>query len=309
MAESVAFFIAGSFQHDTTSVLKISIAGGALQTVTIATGWYRVWLAATGGGGTAHTDPKEYLAYVKSLLDAASPGNNWTVRMGTSGLVELTYTGATYAITWDGTSGTDKKTRSVLGFTANIGTTASGTYSTASAGPCFCVAGAGRRRDSYWTSQQEVAAAQTELGTVYGWSSGRPISTRTFDVFGVPTDTGALTTLGIIATPYSPAYPDATRWTAPMTVPPSTLDYVYSWFDFIHGMGFRELGAAIKSADGVNLTGFAIVQAGTSTKFDKCYLHPESIGKFEPQEVSNSWHLRKHVPSVRLNFVAQPSIA
>lgn len=307
MAEAITIFIAGSFQHDTTSVLKISIAGGALQTVTVPIGWYRVWLASTGGGGTAHTDPFEYLAKLKALLDAASPGNNWTVRMGSSGLVQLTYTGATYAITWDGTSGTDKKARNVLGFTANIGTTSSGIYSTASAGPMFCVSSIGRERDSDWNTEQTHASKATEGGVVYSIRSGVVRAVRSFDVTLVPTDTGALTSLGL-ATAYSPAFPDPSRFTSPLAVPTVTLDYVYSWHDFLHTMDGRELGAVIGTRDGANLTNFPTVQAGTSTKYDKCYLHEETVARVASTPTQYGWHDRRTLRDLKFRFGSQASL-
>lgn len=307
MTEAIKIFLAGSFQHDTTSVFKASKGAGALTDVTVPQAWYRVWLAPTGGGGTAHTDPFEYLAKLQALTIAAV-GTGFVFRMGSDGRVQVTNTLDSYAFTWDGTGGTDKKARNVLGFTANISSTPAGTYTTATSAPCFCVAGIGRDNDTYWPSEQEGAWDVMPTGKVHGWQSGLPLSDRSLDVLYVPTDTGSLINQGI-SPYYSPAYPDAARFTAPMTVPPASLDYLYSWFDFVHTMGGRELGCAIASADSTNLTNFATIQAGTSTKFDKCYLHPSMVGKFKPAAVAKMYHARRNIPGVRLSFVSQSTVA
>lgn len=306
MAEAITIFLAGSFQHDTASVFKATKGGGAATAVTVPAAWYRVWLASTGGGGTSHTDPFEYLAKLQALTIAAV-GTGFVFRMGSNGLVQVTNTLDTYSFTWDGTGGTDKLARNVLGFTANIGTTAAGTYTTASANPCFCVSAIGRERDSDWNTDQTHASKATEGGVVYSIRSGVVRAVRSFDVTMVPTDTGALTTLGLSSS-YSPAFPDPSRFASPMVVPPASLDYVYSWHDFLHTMGGRELGAAIGTRDGLNLTNFATVQAGTSTKYDKCYLHEDTIARVLTAPTQYGWHDRRTLRDLRFRFGSQASL-
>ena len=306
MSESIRLFLAGSFQHDVQSKFTATKGGGAATAVTVPAGWYRMWLAATGGGGTSHYDPFEYLAKLQALTIAAV-GTGFVFRMGSDGRVQVTNTLATYSFVWDGTGVTDTLARNVLGFTANIGTTGAGTYTTATNPPLFCVSAMGRENDNYWQSDQEGALDVAPTGRVHGWMSGLPMLDRSFDALYVPTDTGSILNEGI-SPYYSPVFPDAARWTAPMTVPPSAVNYLYSWFDFVHTMSGRELGCAIASADGTALTTFANVQSAAATHFDKCYLHPDACGKLKPGMVAKMYHPRRNVPGVRLTFVAQPSV-
>lgn len=315
MDETVTGYLAPSFRFGSDSVLKAT-RNGVQQPVTVSSGsgatWYRHYLAATGGSGSASTSPKEFGAYLEALLNAAHGVSDWNVRMSASGRWEITNTAQTWSILWDATAGTDKVARDCLGWTGNIGSTGANTYSTAQRLPQFAIAMIGRDNDTYWRPVQERAGGVMPNGTTYGWRAGNGAISweRSFDVVQSP---AVYHTILDKSSAASAAFVFSTM-TSPMTAPAAS-EVVYTWSDFVLGYNHEEIGAAIGSAPGDTssniLTTFDKVVAGSTTSFDKVYLHPDFLKRaaFAPELMVRNWWGYVRVPGVKLTLTGTGTIA
>lgn len=258
MAESLGYLLAQSFNLTSAQTVTTTDDRGGPTNRTVAAGWHRTFLAATTGGGTAHTDPKELLASVQSALDALY----WLVSLAPStGKVQFTYLGATSgAIDLSGAP----TLRALLGMTGNVTTIQTGATFTAPHQPTHCVFAAFVDPDTGWIDQpQRYAASSMPDGTVYGWHDGRLTLRRTASFKLHPKDAGFVTSLPSTSTQ---AYPVTSRWLSPSTgepgqVPPwSLLDAIVTAHTVECGMAWGD---------------FQTLASGASSSFEKIYLTPE----------------------------------
>ena len=261
MAESLGYLLAQSFNVASTLTFTTTDSRGGPTNRTLAAGWYRVKLAASGAGGTAHTDPKELLAAFETALGGPT---YWAVELTSAGKVRVVYKSTgTGTITLSGAT----TLRSLLGFTGDIGPLAAGASATSDYQPTHCVFAAFMDPDTGWIDQpQRYASSAMPDGTVYGWHDGRATLRRTASFKLMPKDAGFVTSLASTSTQ---AFPVASRWLSPSTgepgqAPPwSAHDAIVTAHTLECGMVWGTLQEVI---------------AGTSTSFEKVYLTPEMAG-------------------------------
>ena len=262
MAESLGYMLAQSFRIASTQTITTTDDRGGPTNRTIASGWYRTKLASSLGGGTAHTDPAEFLATVTAALGSLY----WLITLApATGKVQFTYLGATSgSINLSGST----MVRALLGMTGNVPSTATGTTYTAPYQPTHCVFAAFMDPDTGWRDQaQRYAASAMPDGTVYGWHDGRVTLRRQASFKLHPKDAAFVTSLSSTSTP---AFPAASRLLAPSTnepgqTPPwSLLDAVVTAHTLECGMVWGDLQGVL---------------SGSVTAFDKVYLTPEMAGE------------------------------
>lgn len=114
--------------------------GGVTAGVTLAAGWYApyFWFDDPSGGVA---DPWPVADAVVDALDAAGLGTDWVVAMRPDGRRQITNTAATWSIAWS--AGTSPAAR-LLGFAADVPSTAAGTYAVADYAPAGVIASAAR---------------------------------------------------------------------------------------------------------------------------------------------------------------------
>jgi hypothetical protein len=258
VAESLGYLLAQSFNIASTLTFTTTDSRGGPTNRTLAAGWYRVKLAASGAGGTAHTDPKELLAAVQTALGGSS---YWTVQLTVSGKVRVTYKSTgTGTITLSGAT----TLRSLLGFTGNVTSLATNAYVDSDYQPTHCVFAAFMDPDTGWIDQpQRYAASAMPDGTVYGWHDGRATLRRTAAFKLLPKDSA---TVGSLSSTSTPAFPAASRWLSPSTGEPGQAP-PWSAHDAIVTAHALECGMVWGTLQEVI--------AGTSTSFEKVYLTPE----------------------------------
>lgn len=292
--------LAQPFQLAAAATVKLTV-GATPYTATVGTAnaWYRTYLAASGAGGTAHTDAKEWLAVVQAALNA-SGSTGWVVRLRTDGRVEVTNTTAstTYAVQWDGSGGSHVTVRDLLGFAGNVATTATGTYTAADYLPSHCWFLLARTGDKDWQAAQAHAAwTRKPDGTVYGFAARYVVRTRTFDTGFHPTDKAAADALGSVLTPLRGP---AARWQRPSATPitPGTTSLPAPWSveDFAFSAGGYELGCAFGTLPDH--------LAGATSTYDACYLDPDTLTKLDAQPTQANWSRRRDVRGVKLRWAA-----
>ena len=290
MAESLGYLLAQSFNLTATQTFTTTDDRGGPTNRTVASGWYRIKLAASGGGGTAHTDPKELLAAVQSALGSLY----WLVTLApATGKVQFTYVGASSgSINLSGAP----TLRALLGMTGNVTTTQTGATFTAPHQPTHCVFSAFMDPDTGWIDQaQRYAASAMPDGTVYGWHDGRVTLRRTAVFRLLPKDAGFVTSLSSTSTQ---AYPVSTRWLSPSTSEPgqappwSALDAVVTAHTVECGMVWGTLQELL---------------AGSSTSFERVYLTPEMAGAPRVALSIPGYDARRDV-SVELSYAGAGSL-
>jgi hypothetical protein len=255
MAEDLGYLLAQSFNLSSSQTMSTTDDRGGPTNRTLAAGWYRTLLA--NGAGASHVDPAELLDAVETALDATK----WTLTMSAVGLVQVTYVGS-------GNGSVDLSgcttLRSLLGFTGNTGTLASGATATATYQPTHCVFAAACDPDSGWTdTAARFAGAALPDGTVYGWHDGRANYRRAATLRLLPRDIAARTALGASGTP---AFPVSTRWLSPSTSEPAQAP---PW------AAADTLATAYGIECGVCWGTLQQVIAGSVTAYDKVYFTPE----------------------------------
>ena len=266
MALSISTFLSQSIHNATASVMTVTV-GGTPHTATLPVGWLRHYLAATGGGGTAHSNPREFGAYFAAILNSAVAG--WVVAMTSAGLWKITNTAGTWSIVWDGTGGTDKRARDLAGFTANIGATAANTYATATWNPAGVVLSHARINDTGWQGEPSASAsAVMPTGVVNAWWSGYVVWTRTFDLHLHPTLRANQTAMSLDA---SVAHPDSARMASPATTLVGSLTSPWSIADLLYTSIGIEVGIAFGD--------FQSHIAASTLVYDLGYLDPATLKK------------------------------
>lgn len=117
----------------------VTLAGVPVSVVFPA-GWYApyFWLDDPSGGVA---DPWPVATKLLELFDAAGLGTDWLVEMRSDGRRQITNTASTWAIEW---AGGGSPLARLLGFAADIPSTAAGTYAVADYTPAGVIASATR---------------------------------------------------------------------------------------------------------------------------------------------------------------------
>jgi hypothetical protein len=264
--ELITSFFAQPFIIDTSYACTTTDSRGGPTARTFLAGYYRIFLTPTTGAGTSLTDPKEFLAYVRSILGAAF----WNVQMTATGRVKITYLSTgTGTITWGGGGSV---VRNILGFTGDIGPLAQNASSTATNQPTHCMLICSRANDTGWQDEEAGAAgAVFPDGQSDYLGDGYVLNRRSYTLSRLPRTATEVTQLGSNVTPMWPIDTATSRRKTPISTPatvPSSTATVWSVSEFIaNAMGNR---VAITHGD------FQTIVAGTTHTYDICSLDPKT---------------------------------
>lgn len=294
MSQTLTSFFAQPFKPAANAVFKATVAG-IPYTITVSSAyWYRLYLASSAAGGATHADPKEFLAYLKGLLDAAT-GAVWTFRMRTDGRVEFSSSVGIWSIQWDGAGGTDVVVRNLLGFVGNGSALNGGQYFTATYQPTHCLLSSSRTNDNGWVIEPPDSAWGTlPTGHVYSFSSGYSPRCREFDLEHHPYTYGAV---AASENPSTPIEGDRSRWLQASGVPAVTLTPPWSCLDFLMTCRGRELGAALGD--------FQSHVANTVTNYDACYFDPGSLKRALVQLQIKDYSETRRLSGLAFSYVSQ----
>lgn len=195
------------------------VGGGAVSvTFVAANNWTRTFLAPNSGG-TSEDSPRDLLRLVQAGLNAPTPGL-WTVRLNSSGYVEIVYNGASPST---GTITFSTAIANALGFASTtVGPIAYSGIATATMHPAFCWLPYSLSQDTGWrSSPSHLVAARRADGLVTAWDEGIQSVERTLRADYAPTNESARTSRSLYATPYWPPDNEPSRWSAPSIAPES----------------------------------------------------------------------------------------
>ncbi len=284
MGEQITSALAQTLQltvSDTADVTDQSFPG--THTVTWAAGYYRTFLAPTTGVGTSDTDPKEFIAYVMSIL-----GSRWKVSMTATGRISVTNLGnITGEIKW-GTY----VVRNALGFAADILLTA-GASITAPNQPTHMILSCSRTNDTGWQDEPAgEAGAEFPDGVVDYLGDGYTLSRRTYTLARLPRTSVEATSLSSNVTPMWPIDSATTRRKQPTaTVASTSTAVVYSVHEF--------LASALGKRIAVTHGDFQALVALSATTYDLCYLSPKTRAGKAVHSVAY-WKARMDRPGVEV---------
>jgi hypothetical protein len=181
MAQTINTLFAQPFQITSTIQFNRDDQDGSSNRTITDTGYYRVWLAASGTGTEAA--PYELLAKLQAAL-----GARYTVLLTSTGLVRISYSGTgTSTLTWTGGANTASNMRSLLGFTGSTTTISAGSYTDSTYQPHGCIFSAAILNSSgVTTSTGGAAFSETEAGVVIGYSSRTSIPKKRFALGWMP---------------------------------------------------------------------------------------------------------------------------
>jgi len=261
---------------------------------TVAQQWYRHYLASASAAGTGHTVAVQTLAYLQTLFAGA-----WLVRMAANGKVEITNTAGTWSINWTAAHANGAIIRNILGWDANIGSTAASTYAQADHHPSHTIYLINRSDDTGWMPEfTGVAAQNMPDGTVYEFNSGYVQRSRTFesqfhpyesaDIAGLSyttTDGHATNIEGAVGRRQQPSATMTTTFTNPWSVA-----------DTVFTAGQRELGVAFGD--------FQSHVSGSTTTYDKCYLDASSRKALQLALTQRNWSRSRNIRGWKLRWNA-----
>lgn len=217
----------------TTGALNATVTdnGGTGRTVALipsGTFWTRTFLAPNSGG-TSEALPRDLLRYVQAQLNASpATGNPWTVALDPTGLVKITYGGASAAsITWSGAVAVGR----ALGFDTNISVSAGGTQ-TAAHHPAFCWLPHTLEDGEKQPEPSILTASLRADGFVDAWDEGVQLVQRTIRARFCPATESVRIARSLYGTPYWPPADEPTRRTRPTAAPasaPATGWTVHEW--------------------------------------------------------------------------------
>lgn len=250
-----------------------NIGGGPVAVTFVAVNtWTRTYLAPTTGGLTEDA-PTDLLRLVQAGLNVPSPGL-WTVRLNSSGYVEIVYNGASPTT---GTITLSTAIARALGFASTtVGPLAVAAVATATMHPAFCWIPYSLANDTGWRpSATTLIAARRASGLVDSWDEGVQAVERGVAARFAPATEAVRTSRSMLATPYYPPDSEPSRWFAPSIVPESC---PVAWT--VHetlscGVGLR-LAYVIGSLQSLI--------AGTSSAYYVGAFDPESIRTAEQRE-------------------------
>lgn len=264
MAQTINTMLAEPFNVASSIVFDRNDQDGASSRTISSTGYYRVWLAA-GGTGTA-TAPYELLSKLETAL-----GARYTVRLTTTGLVRISYSGTgTSTLTWTGGGNTAGPMRALLGFTGSTTSISAGSYTDSTYQPHGCIFSAAILRSSgLTTSTRGAAFAVTEGGVVYGYSSRTSIVRKKCVLGWAPRSWTDRTALSAAATPI---YPTSIADTAvPRTLYGASTSGSWSVHDFISSGGAANIAIMYGTFQS------KIASAVSSSDYWTGYLAPETL--------------------------------
>ncbi len=213
-------------------VRVVSFVGGSL--------WWRMFLCPTAGTGASATDPKEWIAYVKTQIRGGS--TRWNLAMQLNGHPLLTHVGSgTGTIAWV----TPYVVPVSLGFPSTAISLASGLTLESTYTPCFMMFIQGRSNDTGWQEEPTgEAGAVMPDGDVDYRGDGYTLSRRGYTLARLPRCAGIVTSN---VTPMFPIDTETTRRKQPSlsalpTNTPTQWNTAYQWsvLEFIAvGMGHR----------------------------------------------------------------------
>jgi hypothetical protein len=229
------------------------------------TNWYRIFLTILAGLGTDILDPKEFLAYVRSVLGVVQ----WNVQINVFGRVVITYLSTgTGTITWGAGAAL---IRNILGFAGDIGPLAQNVSVAAPIQPAFLMLECCHANDTNWSSEFAGMAGMELPDNSVDWLGDgyqkirRGYTSRFHPRTPLETAGGAAAA-GSVLTPYWPLDASMTRILTPSDdatiISPGQ---VWSVHEF--------LATAMGKPIGVTHGRFQdLVQAPGSITFDVCYL-------------------------------------
>lgn len=257
MTEPLGYLVAQAFSLDAATLVTDDARGGGATMRTLTAGWYRTFLAPSGGAGT-ETDPAELLQAVEAALDATY----WRLRLTSDGLVRITYLGMGSGTLAIGSA----DLANLLGHTGGAMTLASGAHRDGEYPPGHCLFAAYCDPDTGWIDQPgRFAGAALPGGVVYGWHDGRAELKRSATLSALPKAWANRTALGASSTPVFPA---ASRLGAPSTGEPGQ-DPPWSCIDFAATSAGRQLG--------VTWGELQEIITGDVTAYDVVYAAPEQF--------------------------------
>lgn len=219
----------------TTGALNATVTdnggtGRAVALIPSGTFWTRTFLAPNSGG-TSEALPRDLLRYVQAQLNASpATGNPWTVALDVTGLVKITYGGASAAsITWGGAVAVGR----ALGFEANISVSAGGSQ-TAAHHPAYCFFPRSLEGDTGVQAEPSILSASLRAdGLVDAWDEGVQLLQRTLRAKYQPSTEAQRTARSLYGTPFYPPASEPTRRTKPTAAPasaPASGWTVHEWF-------------------------------------------------------------------------------
>jgi len=175
MAQTINSLFAEPFQISSSIQFNRNDQDGSSNRTITDTGYYRVWLAASGTGTEAA--PYELLAKLQAAL-----GARYTVLLTSTGLVRISYSGTgTSTLTWTGGANTASKMRSLLGFTGSTTTISAGSYTDSTYQPHGCLFSVAiMETDGIQTIPGGSAFSVSEGGIVTGYSSETYLAMQRF---------------------------------------------------------------------------------------------------------------------------------
>lgn len=233
MGQIINTMLAEPFQITSTIQFNRNDMDAAVSARTITdTGWYRVWLAASGSGTEAA--PYELLAKLEAAL-----GARYTVRLTSEGLVRISYSGTGSAVlTWTGGANTAGTMRSLLGFTGSSTAISAGSYTDSTYQPHGCIFSAAILNSSGITTTTGGASfSETEAGVVIGYSSRTSIPRKKFSLGWCPRSWTERTYLSATATPMFPV--SVTDIVTPRTLYGASTTGAWNVHEFISASGAK----------------------------------------------------------------------
>lgn len=264
----------------TPSTTLAIVDQGWSSNITVAAGWFRMFIAPNTGAVGTSAAPSSFVNYLQALLRTHAGGSVWTITIRSDGFVQIAYSGTgTATITWDA----GNIVRNALGFTGASASIPTGTNVVGTYHPTHTLYMVGRPMDTNWQRvAPKMAIAELPDGTVDGLADQSRRLFREFDSYVHPIDWATRSSLNLSATPWLPT--DTTRYNSVVssigTAPPwSVLDYV---------------DAAQFNAQGALLGNFQSWVSGSVTTLVRCYFSADFLDRArstEPSQANNANHV------------------
>lgn len=266
MAKLPRHLIAAPVQWTTAQTGSYSKSSGSQAVTFVASGkWTRTFLAPSTGG-TSESAPTDLLRLVQAGLNVATSGL-WTVRLSSSGYVEIQYNGPSG---YNPTITLSTAVARALGYSStSVGPIATGTSVAATSHPAWCWLPYSLANDTGWRpSPTTMIAARHADGSVTAYDEGVQAIERAFRADYAPTSEAVRVSRSLLATPYWPPESEPSRWTTP-TIRPEAVSAAWTVHESLSTFVGLRLAYTIGDLQ-------ALI-AGTSSAYTVGYLDPESI--------------------------------
>jgi hypothetical protein len=288
VSEPLGYLLSQTFHIDAATLVTDDDRGGGPTTRTLTAGWYRTFLAPSGGAGT-ESDPAELLHAVETALD----GSRWHVRLTSEGLVRITYVGMSSGTLAIGSA----DLANLLGHTGGAMTLASGAHHDGEYPPTHCLFAAYCDPDSGWIDQpSRFAGSALPGGVVYGWHDGRCEMKRSATLSALPKTWAMRTALGASG---SPVFPTAARMGSPSTGEPGQ-DPPWSCLDFAATSAGRQLA--------VTWGELQELLTGDVTTYDVVYAAPEQYSSGQRVSLWKQGYDARRSYALELLFAGEGSL-